>query len=425
MSDEIKVTIPAAMTNPLAYIEDYCKRNKISVTAGGHYVGPRGKATLDAVLLDYMEMYKGARATLKQHGFKITQLEKFTQIELKAALSQYAISQQEQMRGKFTTGLEFDGSNSDELDKWLLAVTGKNDVLDKYAIQHFLWQVKRKMYGKHVVYHLVTFLFGSQGSGKSKALEALIKPLKELTVHFSPPEAMDSRNYQALADNLICVFDEMSGVETRVEMEGFKRLISTDDLSYRPLHTNTLCQVRQNCTFIGTSNKSISQIINDPTGIRRFYQINCLAPTNMSQNWEIINNIDAKKIWKSIDESLDKGYGAEHREALAKHQENLINLGEIPTFIKENNLLVSDKGYTLMTIQELHIKYQAWRQNFWGPKPIAINYFSGHLQTHGLEKTRLTSGPKIFQTVFKVNKQAFGGEQAATTNIAEFRKINE
>lgn len=425
MSDKIEVSIPAAMTNPLAYVADYCQRNNIKVTAGGHYVGPRGKATLDAVLLDYMEMYKGARSTLKQHGFKITQLEKFTQIELKAALSQYAIGEQEKMRTKFTAGLEFDGSDSEELDKWLVAVTGKIDPLDKYAVQHFLWQVKRKMYGKPVSYHLVTFLFGTQGSGKSKALESLVKPLKELTVHFSPPEAMDNRNFQALADNLICVFDEMSGVESRVEMEGFKRLISADDLSYRPLHTNTLCQVKQNCTFIGTSNKSISQIINDPTGIRRFYQINCLAPTDMSKNWDIINNLDAKKIWKSIDESLDKGYGLEHREALATHQESLINLGEVPTFIKENNLLVSDKAYTVMTIQELHVKYQAWRQNFWGPKPIAINYFSGHLLTHGLEKIRITSGPKVFQTAFKVNKNAFGGENTVINNIAEFRKINE
>ncbi|MFP2929486.1 hypothetical protein ACLESO_30665, partial [Pyxidicoccus sp. 3LG] len=56
-----------------------------------------------------------------------------------------------------------------------------------------------------------------------------------------------------------------------------------------------------NTTFIGASNVPIQDLIRDPTGMRRFYQTDCLDHLD----WNAINAIDPLAIWLSVNERLE------------------------------------------------------------------------------------------------------------------------
>lgn len=396
MSQHDKVaTISARLVDPLIFIQEYSLEHGLTVDANGRVSCGKNKESIDTILYYYHLDYDKTKTALMSVGVRTT-IPKFSSSQLKGALNVYVAQEQIAQREQLLASLVYDNSTYNGIDIWLMAVTGQVDPLDKYALQHFFWQVKRKMYNKEVIYHLLPILFGEQGGGKSKAIEKLIMPLKQLTLTFNPPEIIDERNYQALSENYINVFDEMSGIETRTDIENFKKNISLPMLSYRPLHTNTNKLVKQNCTFIGSSNKTISQIINDPTGMRRMWQIKCLPQTELQKNWDAINSIDAVKIWKSIDENLDKGYGEDQRAALAAAQKETMNKGEIATFIEEKDIMPGEDGGVYVSAKDVYKMYKVWRETDWkDSKPLSLQYLPSHLETLGVErKNKLINGKK-------------------------------
>lgn len=67
-------------------------------------------------------------------------------------------------------------------------------------------------------------------------------------------------------------------------------------LGVQKLQTGT-----NNATFIGASNKQVKEIIVDPTGMRRFYQLDCLP----QMNWTALEQIDFLAMWTSVDEKAE------------------------------------------------------------------------------------------------------------------------
>lgn len=427
---DIVATIPARLVDPLIFIAEYSQTHKVRVDANGRVSCGKNKENIDTILYYYHLDYDMTKTALMSIGVRTT-IPKFSASQLKGALNVYVAAEQVKQRDQLLTSLVFDGSSYDGLDTWLMAVTGAVNPLDKYAMQHFFWQVKRKMYNKDVVYHLLPILFGEQGGGKSKAIEKLIAPLKELTLTFNPPEIIDERNFQALSENYINVFDEMSGIETRTDIENFKKNISLPMLSYRPLHTNTNKLVKQNCTFIGSSNKTISQIINDPTGMRRMWQIKCLPQSELQKNWDAINSIDATKLWRSIDENLERGYGEDQRAQLAQAQKETMNKGEIATFIEECDVLpITEADGVYIPVKGVYSLYKNWRETDWkDSRPLSLQYLPSHLETLGVHrKSKLIAGKKAVcmlvspQCVVRIDKLGKINTEPRFSNIADFTR---
>ena len=76
-------------------------------------------------------------------------------------------------------------------------------------------------------------------------------------------------------------------------------------------------------TFIGTTNKDISRLIFDDTGMRRFYQIDCKSRLD----WDITQRVEYLKLWRSVDERAEtpllkdpEHFGAIRRLQNAKRQ---------------------------------------------------------------------------------------------------------
>ncbi len=189
-----------------------------------------------------------------------------------------------------------------EVRRWLKAVTDRVAEPDLLAVLHWLWIVKRKLAGMPVDRHLMLVLTGSaQGTGKSTAVKCLCSELAELFDPTVTAEVInDERNAPVLAQRAVGLWDEMQGIRG-ADITRLKHLITTEDVSYRPMRTNSRYSVPMLMTFIGTSNESIADLVRDTTGMRRFYEL--AVPGRC--DWDVINDIDYALIWQAASEEAD------------------------------------------------------------------------------------------------------------------------
>lgn len=163
------------------------------------------------------------------------------------------------------------------------------------VLKKFVWQVKRKLTQKPVTNHLMPVLLGAQGGGKSTLVESFYSPLKELAKDSNFSQIQDDRIID-IWHHYIIFMDEMGGA-SKSEIDLIKNIITTDTLERRPMGQNGLDTIRQCATFIGCSNRELSQLITDTTGIRRFIGL------RFSNNpcWDTVNQTDYLQLWRSVD----------------------------------------------------------------------------------------------------------------------------
>lgn len=186
-----------------------------------------------------------------------------------------------------------------EWDKLVNAITEINVAESKAVLKHFIWQVKRKMFGKHVDKHMMPVLNGLQEIGKSTIVKQLVKPIAEFTIMTNFKAITDERSHD-LWKNYVLILDEM-GNSTQSNIEEIKQKITADSFSSRLMRTNTDTNVVNHATMIGTTNRDLSTLIFDDTGMRRFFQIACKSVFD----WTVTDAIDYELLWKSINEDSD------------------------------------------------------------------------------------------------------------------------
>jgi hypothetical protein len=187
-----------------------------------------------------------------------------------------------------------------EWDRFVTAITDIKQAEAKTMMKHFIWQVKRKMRRLPVKYHTMLILYGPQESGKSTVVrEKLCQPIKEFFASTNFKAITNEKSFD-IWDNYVLFFDEM-GHSTTSNLEDIKRKVTEDKFTARILGTNSDTVITNRSTFIGTSNKDIATMIFDDTGMRRFYQIDCLAKID----WAVTESINYARLWKSVDETKE------------------------------------------------------------------------------------------------------------------------
>jgi phage/plasmid-associated DNA primase len=184
----------------------------------------------------------------------------------------------------------------------------------------------------------------------------------------------------------------------RVEMEELKKLITADVLTYRPMHTNSVAVTPQNCSFIGGSNKSMAELIYDPTGMRRFYEYVCLDKAD----FDAVNAIDAMAIFTSIDANRDRGYIEHMLPQLQQHQQQRQSDDEVQHFVKEMQL---NEGETKQILAaDLYSHFIIWRARagYAAKHPMIITSFGMRLSSLGVKK-EIKKIAGVQKTVYNVN----------------------
>lgn len=194
--------------------------------------------------------------------------------------------------------LKFKANEADLVGDWVEAVSGKRDELDVAVMRHWCWQVKRKLFGLQVDFHIMTVLVGKSGGGKSVAVQKLIEPLSEVTTFRDMKIFTDPFAKRAFNRSYIMHFDELARSQD-ADVNALKDVITASTTDWRGIGSETIHSAAQNCTFIGCSNLPLRERIKDPTSGRRFWQLDCAERLN----WERVNSVDYFSLWRSVDEN--------------------------------------------------------------------------------------------------------------------------
>ena len=225
----------------------------------------------------------------------------FKDKEIEHGLTYYIKVAKGMLVGKITANICFDKKTNaePEWEKFINAITDINPIEDKIVLKHFIWQVKRKMFGLPVKYHMMPILYGKQGSGKSTNARQFCDPIKEFVAWTDFSSISDNRDH-SIWQNSVLVFDEM-GNSTTANLEIIKQRLTSDHFTSRVMNTNGNSTITNMTTSLGTTNKDLTRMIFDESGMRRFYQIDY----KNTVNWDITQNIDYLMLWRSIDENSE------------------------------------------------------------------------------------------------------------------------
>lgn len=175
---------------------------------------------------------------------------------------------------------------------------------------------------------MMPVIYGLQGKGKSKFVEALTAPLGHLVSSGDFQRLGDIREV-AMFEAYVVVLDEMQKA-THADVERVKIVITRDTFSYRPMHSNSNVTKHQNATFIGTSNRTLDQMIHDATGNRRFFQLDWSKAAGQKE-WEALNALCIEDMWRSVDH-LSADPTEPFKEVIATIQKGTVFRGPVGQF---------------------------------------------------------------------------------------------
>jgi hypothetical protein len=241
-------------------------------------------------------------------------------------------------RKKIISSLKYKPDSNDNMKKFIRALIGRDDEIVEAVMKHFIWQVKRKMFGLTVKDHMMPVLYGKeQRQGKSHAVKALLAPINSLWCNAKLCDINDERKAKMFFNYFVALFDEMQGA-SRIDMEGAKERITSEYISFRALFSNVVSQLRNNSTPIGVTNKPLALILRDHTGMRRFFEIEIPQKCD----WDALNKIDFLALWLGVDENLDIPYIELFRKKIESHQELSRDKCSVEQWLEEHELKLGD-----------------------------------------------------------------------------------
>jgi hypothetical protein len=281
-----------ALTNsnlsPEDWLSHYIKANEITYDYKTDSICMKGEVLERQGAVSYLR--------LSAYNHEVLGLKSY----LPDALSVWKREQAQVVLSGLRNQLQFQVSGSCLAAEWIEAVTGKQDKLDVAIFRHFIWQIKRKLYGLPVEHHLMVVLSGKSGSGKSVAVHSLLKPIVAVSACGDMTMFNDQFSKKQFTRNFVIFFDELAK-SSRVNIDSLKNVVTAPVVEWRRMRSEGSGSGPQNCTFIGCSNSPLKERIHDPTSARRFWELKCTDKLN----WEKINSIDYLKLWQSVDENSE------------------------------------------------------------------------------------------------------------------------
>ena len=248
----------------------------------------------------------------------------------------------------------------------------------KYKIKHYLnLPCKLKDYSDYEP--IAPVLYGDQGVGKSVLINKLIEPLQVagLAQNTSTKKLFESYTYDLISKYFIIILDDLSTIRGD-DVPDFKDMISGKSRTGRQKGDQTSKTFKTRASFILGSNIPVNEVIDDPSGNRRFFQI------NIKKSYEEIQKRNFIALWKTVDENSDPISKAEFDKYLQPYQKVLKTKTKYEEFI-------SDMGLEFVNKQTFDIN----RENYFMIQPtILYNIYSHWL---GFKIDRV-------QTIKNINK---------------------
>lgn len=211
----------------------------------------------------------------------------------------------------------------EEVDKFKpLGLKNSYQDIVSYVLLHWMWLVKRNLHDSPKTNEeLFVNIYGSQGSGKTTFVECLSRSLEYFYAEADVAKVMDPREAKIFVNKRIVFFDEF-GSKARLshdEVSAMKKLITSDRIDQRIMHTTSHSSERRKFTGISATNATIGDIVKDESGARRYAEI--ITDTDYSADVHFdFDFMDKHKvdvgdgkfafvdIWKYVDDTIEEGY---------------------------------------------------------------------------------------------------------------------
>lgn len=397
------------LLDPRHYVATYLLEKDIKVNERGELQHSSNKNTLqlfDTMWLDYLELVNQVNKSVavlnenrKRGESKTSTITPIKDKVMQTALNELITEQKLAYRSLVLAVFKCVQEDLNPLLTFVEALTGRQDKADVAVLAHWLWQVKVKMANKSPSYHLMPIFFGKQEGGKTVALNKLIAPINNFRLNINLDQMGDDRYFRAMSENYVIVFDEMQGAQ-RTDIDALKKQVTIDYNDYRPLGTNEIFKVRQSCSFIGATNRPVSEQIVDSTGMRRFWQLNCMDKLK----WDLLNSIDYVAMWRGIDETRIDGYVLDQIDAIRAKQEDMVAKDDLHTYLEIKNIVTKTGPTRKLTTSEFYKDYKQWALDN-GFKPLNSVWWARKLANKGLRSKRGTESGTSY-TYYEVSLEA-------------------
>lgn len=375
------MNIAEILSNPRAYVPYWFKLKKLRIQ-GSLILNDANKSFDLSLVLNGMWLdYTGQLREFNKESGREDRIKGFPEKDLVKAVEEFLEVKKQEALEQIKGTIKCAEENLDELKRFLLAATGRSDEVELAVLAHMIWQVKRKIFHKKVFAHQMVIFRGPQGIGKTEAIRKLFQPLLGWFKSATLSEITDDRWKLFLRDGFVVFCDELQYAE-RTSVDALKNIVSADTFETRKLGGNIYVNVTQNCTFVGATNRSVSEMIRDSTGMRRFFEIESLQ----RMDWDALNELDALKIWQGVDENREQLYIAPHKAEISARQEKLVLPDAEEEFLDHFQVLEgnSDARVEFISNAELYAVYGLYaRKN--GERQRASNVFHRRIKNIGMK----------------------------------------
>lgn len=325
--------------NAQDYVRHFMDQHGVKVSATGDLMVTSKWHTADKLFNELICQYGASYSLLKASLRQCKQFcpyNKFSKEELSSGFS--LVISEKRLEALDAIRQTLLGPPSNYMEEWVKATVHNATEVDVAIYKHFVWQVKRKLFELPVSYHMMINILGPQGIGKSASTNKFLSPLRELVTERRLSELADERNSYLLGMVGVVLIEELAGAN-RTDIDHLKGLMSRDKLQSRVLGHNRHLNTYQNATLISTSNQTISEVVSDSTGMRRFYEVEFRR--DKEKCWDELNQIDLLKIWQSVDHTAEP-YVLPYLPQISKKQDQYVRKSLLQLFLENYSYEITD-----------------------------------------------------------------------------------
>jgi hypothetical protein len=171
-------------------------------------------------------------------------------------------------------------------------------------LKHFIHQVKSKPLYREIHHHMMPIIVSvHQDAGKTTFVRRFLEPLQDLVSGAALLSDLSDKRCQQHLSYPVVMIDDCEQIKGQ-QISILKSLLTAEAMERRPLGTSLSETVSQMATMIATANFTVSELIKDPSGHRRFQQMLFKIDPNSPDHgmaWEVINATDFTLLWRSVD----------------------------------------------------------------------------------------------------------------------------
>ncbi|OAN50315.1 hypothetical protein A6A04_02650 [Paramagnetospirillum marisnigri] len=222
-----------------------------------------------------------------------------------------------------------------------------------------VWRVKNKLNGKPVSQHIMSYLRGRQGCGKSTFLKWFFEPVQEGVTSTTFEMFEHDEKTIFLRDTPIILFDEVARAD-KADYAKVKNLMTSETAMFRKLYGEAT-KGRIMSTFFGAGNLDLAEVFHDPTGLRRFFQIEVRQDLYLVMS-ELQEKVDPLDLWRSVDENAASPLeGSEILQILMSFQKEQKASTAMEAWLAS---IYETGGYRdFMGIDRLYYNYVEWKKD--------------------------------------------------------------